>query len=84
MMIEQDLIEKSPIRIGAEQEFCLVDNEFMPKNNSLEVLETINDNHFTTEIGEYNLEINSDPLLLETDCFSRLHNQLKYLLIKQK
>lgn len=83
-MIEQDLIEKAPIRIGAEQEFCLVDHDFMPKSNSLEVLATINDEHFTTEIGQYNLEINSDPLLLQTDCFSRLHQQLKSLLDKAK
>lgn len=83
-MIDEGLIEKSPIRIGAEQEFCLVDHEFMPKNNSLEVLESISDEHFTTEIGQYNLEINSDPLVLETDCFSRLHQQLKYLLDKAK
>lgn len=83
-MIEQDLIEKTPIRIGAEQEFCLVDHDFMPINNSLEVLATINDEHFTTEIGQYNLEINSDPLLLETDCFSKLHQQLEYLLKKAK
>lgn len=84
MMIEQGLIEKSPIRIGAEQEFCLVDHEFMPKNNSLQVLETINDDHFTTEIGQYNLEINLDPILFEKDCFSKLHKQLKELLDKAK
>lgn len=84
LMIEQNLIEKSPIRIGAEQEFCLVDHEFMPQKNSLQVLETINDEHFTTEIGQYNLEINSDPVLFEKDCFSTLHKQLKELLTKAK
>lgn len=84
MMIDQNLIEKSPIRIGAEQEFCLVDNEFMPQKNSLQVLDTINDEHFTTEIGQYNLEINSDPVLFEKDCFSKLHKQLKELLSKAK
>jgi predicted transcriptional regulator len=84
IMIEQNLIEKSPIRIGAEQEFCLVDYEFMPQKNSLQVLDTINDEHFTTEIGQYNLEINSDPVLFEKDCFSKLHKQLKELLTKAK
>lgn len=84
VMIEQNLIEKSPIRIGAEQEFCLVDYEFMPQKNSLQVLDTINDEHFTTEIGQYNLEINSDPVLFERDCFSKLHKQLKELLTKAK
>ena len=48
------------------------------------MLDTINDEHFTTEIGQYNLEINSDPVLFEKDCFSKLHKQLKELLSKAK
>jgi CBS domain-containing protein len=83
-MLENDLIEKEPIRIGAEQEFCIVDNDFYPNNNSLELLNEIQDAHFTTEIGNYNLEINSDPLELKTDCFSKLHHQLSELLEKAK
>jgi CBS domain-containing protein/gamma-glutamyl:cysteine ligase YbdK (ATP-grasp superfamily) len=82
LMLERDLIEKGPIRIGAEQEFCLVTNRFFPNNNSTDVLTDIDDTHFTTEIGKYNLEINSDPLLLEHDCFTKLYNQLAPLLKK--
>ena len=84
VMIQEGLIEKSPIRIGVEQEFCLVNNEFLPQNNSLEVLKEINDDHFTTEIGNYNLEINLNPLELKEDCFSKLHKQLSSLLSKAK
>lgn len=80
IMIKDDLIEKSPIRIGAEQEFCLIDNEFCPSSNALKLLKNIGDDHFTTEIGNYNLELNLDPLLLSGDCFSRLHKQLSNLL----
>ena len=83
-MLEHGMIEKSPIRIGAEQEFCIVNNEFNPNNNSLEILELINDSHFTTEIGNYNLEINLDPFELKEDCFSKLHKQLGNLLEKAK
>ncbi len=82
IMIQEGLIEKSPIRIGAEQEFCLVNNEFLPSDNAVEILEDVNDEHFTTEIGNFNLEINLDPLELKTDCFSKLHNQLVGLLSK--
>jgi len=81
-MINNNLIEKSPIRIGAEQEFCLVDEEFLPSNNSVKILKDIDDKHFTTEIGNYNLEINLDPIELKNDCFSRLHKQLEELLKK--
>ncbi len=82
IMLEKGLIEDKPIRIGAEQEFCVVTNSFFPNNNSIDILEAIDDNHFTTEIGKYNLEINSDPLLLKGDCFTQLYKQLRALLKK--
>jgi len=81
-MIQDGLVEKTPIRIGAEQEFCLVDETFKPSHNSLEVLKIIDDDHFTTEIGNFNLEINLDPIELKGDCFSKLAHQLKMLLRK--
>lgn len=83
-MIADDLIEKTPIRIGAEQEFCLIDDEYNPSHNSLDVLKTINDDHFTTELGNFNLEINLDPLELKDDCFSKMAEQLRGLLEKAK
>ena len=84
MLIEKGLIEEGPLRIGAEQEFCLVNNEFLPESKSLELLKDIDDNHFTTEISKYNLEINLDPIELGGDCFSKLHKQLEALLDKAK
>ena len=82
LMITRGMIERSPIRIGAEQEFCIVTEDFLPNNNALNLLKQIDDNHFTTEIGNYNLEINLDPLVLKGNCFSVLHKQLKTLLEK--
>ncbi|WNH14036.1 CBS domain-containing protein [Thalassobellus suaedae] len=84
LMIEKGLIEDAPIRIGAEQEFCLVNNQFLPEGKSLELLKDINDNHFTTEISNYNLEINLDVLELKNDNFSKLHRELDSLLEKAK
>lgn len=81
-MIENDLIEKEPIRVGAEQEFCIVSNQFIAKNNALEVLKELNDDHFTTEIGSYNLEANLDPYELKGNCFSQIAEHLKELLDK--
>ena len=82
IMLEKGLIEKEPIRIGAEQEFFITSKDFIPNNNNVEVLNAINDDHFTTEIGKYNLEINSDPLELRDKCFTTLHLQFKELLEK--
>lgn len=84
LMIEEGLIEKSPIRIGAEQEFCLVDDQFMPNGIALDVLKDINDDQFTTEIGNYNLEVNLEPIELKDDCFSVLHKRLNTLLHKAR
>ncbi|WP_194973192.1 CBS domain-containing protein [Aquiflexum lacus] len=83
-MLQQDLIEKAPIRMGAEQEFFIVTNEFLPNNNALELLKAIDDEHFTTEIGNFNLEINLDPIELRGNCFSQMHQQLTAMLDKAK
>ncbi len=82
IMIENDLFEKGIQRIGAEQELCLVDKNFYPSKNALKVLKNINDSHFTTELALFNLEINLDPIKLDTNCFSMLEKQLSTLLSK--
>lgn len=84
LMLKKGMIETEPIRIGAEQEFCLVKPNYSPSDNALEILKDIDDEHFTTEIGNYNLEANLDPLELKGSCFSNLHNQLDSLLKKSK
>ncbi|MBT8245884.1 MAG: CBS domain-containing protein [Winogradskyella sp.] len=82
IMLNKNLIEKEPIRIGAEQEFCIVTEDFSPSKKAIEILDVIDDEHFTTEIGKYDLEINSDPLELKDNCFSELYHQFKTLLEK--
>ncbi len=72
------------IHIGAEQEFCLVNDQWEPSDKALEVLKVLNDNSFTTEIARYNLEANLDPLLFTEDCFSKMHEQLDQLLSKAR
>lgn len=84
LMIERGMFEEGPLRIGAEQEFCLVNENFLPESKSIEVLKVIDDPHFTTEISNYNLEINLDVFELKNDCFSKLHHQLDDLLEKAK
>jgi len=80
MMLEQDMFEKEVQRVGAEQELCLVDKNFRPSCNAIEVLEHINDAHFTTELALFNLEINLDPLELKNDCFSQIDKDLTKLI----
>ncbi|UOB19391.1 CBS domain-containing protein [Abyssalbus ytuae] len=82
IMLDKNLFEKEPVRIGAEQEFCLVNNKWYPANNAQAILNSINDPHFTHELAKYNLEINLDPLILGGTCFSELHRKLREFLIK--
>ncbi|SMG13059.1 CBS domain-containing protein [Marivirga sericea] len=81
-MLEQGMIEDDITRIGAEQEFCLVNNNWRPSQKSVEILEAINDPHFTTELARYNLEINLDPIKLEGKCFSKYEKSLDLFLEK--
>ena len=81
-MLRENLIETNIYRIGAEQEFCLVDKDWRPAKTSGVILEAINDPHFTTELARYNLEINLDPTALKGKCFREVLGQLNSLLKK--
>lgn len=84
LMLQEGLIESGKTRIGAEQEFCIVDKNWRPSNLAKEILAEINDDHFTTEIARYNLEVNLDPLELKKKSFSEMHRQLREHLNKAK
>lgn len=83
-MLEHGMIERNTSRIGAEQELVLLDEHWKPALNNMELLEKINDPHYTTEIARFNLEINLDPFDFKKDCFSKMENQLSTLLQKGK
>jgi CBS domain-containing protein len=80
LMQERGLFESDKRRIGAEQEFCLVDSFFRPSIRGPEILAMIDEPHFTTELARYTLEINLDPIELKGRPFSELHRQLDELL----
>jgi CBS domain-containing protein len=83
-MLRMNMIEDDVVRIGAEQEFCLVNEHWRPAVTSGEILEEINDPHFTTELARFNLEINLDPVELRSNCFSIVEDQLRTMLKKAR
>ena len=83
-MLSEGKIESGITRIGAEQEFCLVDELWRPGTNATSVLDSIADPHFTTELARYNLEINLDPFELKNDVFSVVQHQLETLISKAR
>jgi CBS domain-containing protein len=78
-MIEAGMIEAGRRRIGAEQELFLVDRAWKPAGAALDLLERLDDPHYTTELGLFNLEINLDPLEFGGDCLRRLESRLDAL-----
>ncbi|MEX1309126.1 MAG: glutamate-cysteine ligase family protein, partial [Candidatus Sulfomarinibacteraceae bacterium] len=79
-MLEDDLFESDIRRIGAEQELFLVDEHWRPAPIATEVLEEIDDPHFTTELARFNLEFNLDPLVFGGTCLSAMEWQIGELL----
>ena len=82
IMLEDKQIESGITRIGAEQELCLVNEQFEPSDNNMQILDAINDPHFVPEIAQFNIEANLDPQSFDSDCFNRMEKQLRDLMAK--
>lgn len=85
MLNEGDWFETDPIRIGAEQELCLVNQQAKAWPHNMEVLEKLQEaesGSYTTEFAKFNLEINMAPLEFTGDCLSRMESDLQEKLDK--
>lgn len=75
-MMSDGMIERDVRRIGAEQELFLCDPNWRPASAATEVLDAIDDPAFTTELGQFNLELNLDPLTFGGSCLGDLERAL--------
>ncbi len=80
LMLATDIFDTETIRIGAEQEMCLLDANWKPAMNNMEVLKAANNELFTSELAKFNLETNIDPIEFKGKCLSQLESNLKGLL----
>ncbi len=79
-MLDEEWFETDIIRIGAEQELCLIDRNAKPFLNSEGVLKRLGGESeiFTTEFAKFNLEINVNPPLEFTgNALSQLEHNLQ-------
>jgi len=77
-MLEEEWFETDPIRIGAEQELCLIDRNAKPFFGASDILARIDDPNFTHEFAKFNLEINlNPPLEFKGDCLSHMEHNLQ-------
>lgn len=77
-MLENDWFEDDIIRIGAEQEMCIVDKKTMKPNCiAMDVLEKMKKHKWVeTELAQFNLEINLQPQVFKGNCLSTMENEL--------
>ena len=77
-MIDLGWFEIDTIRIGAEQEMCLIDKYLKPAMKALPILQKAEDHPlFTSELLQFNLEVNMDPLEFKGKCFSKMEKALR-------
>ncbi len=77
-MLDNDWFERDTIRIGAEQELCLVDlNTFKPKPIAMEVIEKLKLPWLETELARFNLETNVNPQVFTGDCFGKVEKEIR-------
>ncbi|BDX05027.1 CBS domain-containing protein [Planctobacterium marinum] len=78
-MLENDMFEKDKSRIGAEQEFFLVDSQMRPASVGHDLLTALDSDYFTPELALFNLEANLDPQEFDALSLRRIEAQLKEL-----
>lgn len=83
-MLRDGRLEHGVTRLGLEQEFFLTDRDGRPAPIGPEVLATLNDPSFTTEIGRFNLELNVDPLVLGAGALTLLEDGLRTALARAR
>ncbi len=69
-MLEAGLVESGVRRIGAEQEMFLIYRAHKPALKALDILDVVEDERFTHELGLFNLEANLSPHRLGGNCLS--------------
>jgi CBS domain-containing protein/gamma-glutamylcysteine synthetase len=80
MLEEGDWFESDPIRIGAEQELCLVNKQAKAWPHAMEIMDKLQSEGakgFTTEFAKFNLEINLEPLEFTGSCLSSMEQNLQ-------
>jgi gamma-glutamyl:cysteine ligase YbdK (ATP-grasp superfamily) len=76
-MLRERLFDETPSTVGQEIELNLVDENGMPSMRNADVLDAIASPAWATEVGQFNLEINVPPRLLDGDALAILEAELR-------
>jgi gamma-glutamyl:cysteine ligase YbdK (ATP-grasp superfamily) len=76
-MLHEQAFEAEPARVGQEIELNLVDSDGEPSMRNADVLAAIADPAWSTEVGQFNLEINVPPQQLDGDAIADLEQVIR-------
>ena len=74
-LIENEQLEDYG-RIGAEQEFCILDNNYRANPINSKILKKVSKEGFVNEIAKFNMELNTEPIDINKNCLKKLENIL--------
>lgn len=83
-MLDKGMIESGVSRIGAEQEMFLINSARKPALTALDVLEQLDDDRFTHELGLFNIEANLSVQEFNSDCLSRMEAEAQEVYAKAR
>jgi len=83
-MLEKGMVESGVSRIGAEQEMFLINEARQPALTALMVLDQLDDDRFTHELGLFNIEANLSVQELKSDCLSRMEAEAQEVYAKAR
>jgi CBS domain-containing protein/gamma-glutamylcysteine synthetase len=76
-MLTDDWFETGVTKIGAEQEFCLVDKNYKPLPMNLDVLKKANMENLSPELAKFNLETNASPQTFKDSALSEMEKEIE-------
>ena len=76
-MLRERMFEENPNTVGQEIELNLTDERGLPSMRNADVLDAIASPAWATEVGQFNLEINVPPRMLDGDALATLETELR-------
>jgi gamma-glutamyl:cysteine ligase YbdK (ATP-grasp superfamily) len=76
-MLRESRFDDNPSQVGLEIELNLVDSDGAPSMRNADVLDALADPAWSTELGQFNLEINLPPRQLHGDALADLEQEVR-------
>jgi len=75
-MLKNNWFESQDLHIGAEQEFCIIDENYKPFPHNLEIIAEANMDNLSPELAKFNLETNVTPQKFTGKALSAMEKEI--------